>query len=483
MWPVSVTGVRTEAACKGPQSPARRWECDAGRQRRARRAQNDLQAMARCHRIGQAKDVTIYRLVSRDTYEQNVFDCASRKQGAPAWRAWTCCSWLSLFGRLYALCACTSDREGGGLGTCTHCGTRISNTSRMRSAHADTTHAQSGRCLPQNRDACVHVHTVEMCAVRAQGWTTPSWAASTRRASARTPSASPSCCGMARTRSAPRRSALWQRAQTSPARRARQRCATTLHVALHWLCRLCLSRVARHTAHSCAGSRVSEQLPIVVLERAVKHQLHLQLSIHHMSIAVLKRSCEAPAFSTSDSCSGRPYDRTQCCGRTSMPSWQGAPRSVRSAAPPATRSAPPHLPLSPRCAPNRALSHLLPLHGSCMRWLLTCMTPLCVCCPLGNPSPSRGCGVLSSPCRAMVNTPCHATMCHSRGSLAQVHRKCCTVDLRRMAVTHGAGTRRPRRASTSARTGPPSCPARWPTMMRRCRSLALQLATDGVHGS
>lgn len=44
-------------------------------------AQNDLQAMARCHRIGQAKEVTIYRLVSRDTYEQNVFDCASRKQG------------------------------------------------------------------------------------------------------------------------------------------------------------------------------------------------------------------------------------------------------------------------------------------------------------------------------------------------------------------------------------------------------------------
>ncbi|KAK9833308.1 hypothetical protein WJX81_005199 [Elliptochloris bilobata] len=43
--------------------------------------QNDLQAMARCHRIGQAKEVTIYRLVSRDTYEQNVFDCASRKQG------------------------------------------------------------------------------------------------------------------------------------------------------------------------------------------------------------------------------------------------------------------------------------------------------------------------------------------------------------------------------------------------------------------
>ena len=53
-------------------------------------------------------------------------------------------------------------------------------------------------------------------------------------------------------------------------------------------------------------SRVSERLPIVVFEQAVNHQLHRQFSIHHMSIAVLKRSCEAPAFSTSDSCSGRP---------------------------------------------------------------------------------------------------------------------------------------------------------------------------------
>ncbi|KAK9815748.1 hypothetical protein WJX72_008847 [[Myrmecia] bisecta] len=43
--------------------------------------QNDLQAMARCHRIGQVKEVTIYRLVSRDTYEQQVFQCSSRKYG------------------------------------------------------------------------------------------------------------------------------------------------------------------------------------------------------------------------------------------------------------------------------------------------------------------------------------------------------------------------------------------------------------------
>ena len=43
--------------------------------------QNDLQAMARCHRIGQVRDVTVYRLVSRNTYEQQLFECASRKAG------------------------------------------------------------------------------------------------------------------------------------------------------------------------------------------------------------------------------------------------------------------------------------------------------------------------------------------------------------------------------------------------------------------
>lgn len=43
--------------------------------------QNDLQAMARCHRIGQEKEVTIYRLVSKDTYEEHVFKTSSRKYG------------------------------------------------------------------------------------------------------------------------------------------------------------------------------------------------------------------------------------------------------------------------------------------------------------------------------------------------------------------------------------------------------------------
>ncbi|KDD72522.1 hypothetical protein H632_c3236p0, partial [Helicosporidium sp. ATCC 50920] len=43
--------------------------------------QNDLQAMARCHRIGQSKKVTVYRLLARDTYEAQVFEASSRKQG------------------------------------------------------------------------------------------------------------------------------------------------------------------------------------------------------------------------------------------------------------------------------------------------------------------------------------------------------------------------------------------------------------------
>jgi superfamily II DNA or RNA helicase len=43
--------------------------------------QNDLQAQARCHRIGQKKAVQIYRLVTRNTYESEMFDRASRKLG------------------------------------------------------------------------------------------------------------------------------------------------------------------------------------------------------------------------------------------------------------------------------------------------------------------------------------------------------------------------------------------------------------------
>lgn len=43
--------------------------------------QNDLQAIARCHRIGQDKEVKTYRLIARDSIEERVLECSSRKQG------------------------------------------------------------------------------------------------------------------------------------------------------------------------------------------------------------------------------------------------------------------------------------------------------------------------------------------------------------------------------------------------------------------
>ncbi|TPX32804.1 hypothetical protein SmJEL517_g04133 [Synchytrium microbalum] len=43
--------------------------------------QNDLQAQSRCHRIGQTKAVQIYRLITRGTYEREMFDRASIKLG------------------------------------------------------------------------------------------------------------------------------------------------------------------------------------------------------------------------------------------------------------------------------------------------------------------------------------------------------------------------------------------------------------------
>ncbi|KAJ1656324.1 hypothetical protein IWQ61_004080 [Dispira simplex] len=43
--------------------------------------QNDLQAQARCHRIGQTKPVKIYRLLTRNTYEKEMFDRAGMKLG------------------------------------------------------------------------------------------------------------------------------------------------------------------------------------------------------------------------------------------------------------------------------------------------------------------------------------------------------------------------------------------------------------------
>ena len=41
--------------------------------------QNDSQATARCHRIGQKQEVTVYRLLTRHTYEYEMFERASRK--------------------------------------------------------------------------------------------------------------------------------------------------------------------------------------------------------------------------------------------------------------------------------------------------------------------------------------------------------------------------------------------------------------------
>uniref|UniRef100_A0ABM0GXF5 Chromodomain-helicase-DNA-binding protein 7-like n=1 Tax=Saccoglossus kowalevskii TaxID=10224 RepID=A0ABM0GXF5_SACKO len=43
--------------------------------------QNDLQAQARCHRIGQSKLVKVYRLITRNSYEREMFDRASLKLG------------------------------------------------------------------------------------------------------------------------------------------------------------------------------------------------------------------------------------------------------------------------------------------------------------------------------------------------------------------------------------------------------------------
>ena len=43
--------------------------------------QNDLQALARCHRIGQKKEVTVYRLITRRSYEAQMFHKASIKLG------------------------------------------------------------------------------------------------------------------------------------------------------------------------------------------------------------------------------------------------------------------------------------------------------------------------------------------------------------------------------------------------------------------
>jgi chromodomain-helicase-DNA-binding protein 1 len=41
--------------------------------------QNDLQAMARAHRIGQQRHVSIYRFVTKGTIEEDILEKAKRK--------------------------------------------------------------------------------------------------------------------------------------------------------------------------------------------------------------------------------------------------------------------------------------------------------------------------------------------------------------------------------------------------------------------
>ena len=43
--------------------------------------QNDIQAQARCHRIGQTQMVKVYRLITHNTYEKKMFEKASKKLG------------------------------------------------------------------------------------------------------------------------------------------------------------------------------------------------------------------------------------------------------------------------------------------------------------------------------------------------------------------------------------------------------------------
>lgn len=43
--------------------------------------QQDIQAQARCHRLGQKKAVRVYRLVTKNTYEQKMFTMSSMKLG------------------------------------------------------------------------------------------------------------------------------------------------------------------------------------------------------------------------------------------------------------------------------------------------------------------------------------------------------------------------------------------------------------------
>ena len=43
--------------------------------------QNDIQATARAHRIGQKQEVTVYRLITTHSYEAEMFRASSKKLG------------------------------------------------------------------------------------------------------------------------------------------------------------------------------------------------------------------------------------------------------------------------------------------------------------------------------------------------------------------------------------------------------------------
>ena len=66
--------------------------------------QNDLQAQARCHRIGQNKPVKVYRLITHNTYEREMFDryvcercvCA-RASELSAFESVICFAWTADF--------------------------------------------------------------------------------------------------------------------------------------------------------------------------------------------------------------------------------------------------------------------------------------------------------------------------------------------------------------------------------------------------
>ena len=43
--------------------------------------QNDLQVQAHCHRIGQMKSIKVYQLLTRKTYEMQMFHMSSLEMG------------------------------------------------------------------------------------------------------------------------------------------------------------------------------------------------------------------------------------------------------------------------------------------------------------------------------------------------------------------------------------------------------------------